>query len=883
MFDITTKKPISKEGIEQLETEMGLPENVDPDSPIGRILTKTNQVKKEGKSLSDEFGVTDFLKQGVKGLDDLKTGSQENLLDKGVMRSAVRYKMLEDMDRGILKLSEMEEAVLKGDRSDKDILEVWLDNYGTDAYDIVEELAPELRNAQTPKDLVLKIEQNVDARPLTETEKLEMKANTREAGRVRQEVEEGNIIPLTDKDPEEFAKGGRVGYEDGGPTKDEYGIMSLPSVPSNPNSVNDDIDRVAQLVVQSYKMGPEEQMNNKQIAYDRIEEIAEQISYGGNIDGVRSNLIDYFNDKVQEYQNMIEEFSTGGRVGFQIGGPAYDATDPIYGSSAITVTPDTIMGPQGNQIQAQTGVNPLLQRIQSGVDRAQNIFMNQAPNRFIDYLSGRTEPVTNLSEIASTQSTRDAVNQGILGSLKRNQVTNPIGAQNFLVKNTDYDGYKLGEAQKSIDASSFGDFLKKAAPSMGGEIVQFFDTMLGSPQDQIANTLGDYTFQYKPPSYDFDDDYMGIKDKMDFPTTGFLPGTAYDVNVELTDADTKQKIREQLFKDPNQQPTFDRKATIERILKNIEPTFNSSQYSPLDLDYLKSLSPSEIKDELDAVYLEGRRFRDADYSSGRIGGGNPFFRYGPQYMEQFNIQGGPLQLSSQNIGYGLRKQLGELSPLIGEEALKSYTKRLDDSLIDYYRTNFTGDTDFQKSIFGIDPQYLNNGGRVGYAYGSGLKLIQILQKLGKNLKTEIKKAVDDLIPSGDPKLDADMAVDNMLEDLNIDRDAIDQYDVLDAYGLAYDELKRPLLKEIEKTKSLAPKMIERFELKEKYPGIDDKLLTQIIDDPDPQRKAEVLATIDQAFELMRQGKSQEEVLDIMKQMTDRTKQAGGGLSYLSGF
>ena len=53
-------------------------------------------------------------------------------------------------------------------------------------------------------------------------------------------------------------------------------------------------------------------------------------------------------------------------------------------------------------------------------------------------------------------------------------------------------------------------------------------------------------------------------------------------------------------------------------------------------------------------------------------------------------------------------------------------------------------------------------------------------------------------------------------------------------------------------------------------------------DPEIQNKAEVLATLDQAFELMRQGKSQEEVYDIMKQMTDRTKQAGGGLAYLMG-
>jgi len=239
--------------------------------------------------------------------------------------------------------------------------------------------------------------------------------------------------------------------------------------------------------------------------------------------------------------------------------------------------------------------------------------------------------------------------------------------------------------------------------------------------------------------------------------------------------------------------------------------------------------------------------------------------------------------------------------------------------------------------------------RQGFAYGSGKKLVQVLKTLGTDLKKEIKKAVDDLIPSGDPKLDADMALDNMLEDLNIDRDAIDQYDILDAYGLAYDEITRPLLKELKnkpkpspkktmnteldemnmkyegeefdrlyddylyykneegnftgsfedfikarrqagsldaemiKLKKLgAPKMAERFELKQKYPGIDDKLLTQIIDDPDPQRKAEVLATIDQAFELMKQGKSHEEVLDIMKKRTDRTKQAGGGLAYLMG-
>ena len=116
------------------------------------------------------------------------------------------------------------------------------------------------------------------------------------------------------------AEGGRIGYEGGGPTKDQYGIMTLPESPSNPDSFNDDIDRVAQLVAQSSNLDKESQMNNKQIAYDRIEKIAEEMSYDGNIEGVRSNLISYFDDKVQEYMNMIRENKAmGGRMGYSDG------------------------------------------------------------------------------------------------------------------------------------------------------------------------------------------------------------------------------------------------------------------------------------------------------------------------------------------------------------------------------------------------------------------------------------------------------------------------------------------------------------------------------------------------------------------------------------
>jgi hypothetical protein len=83
------------------------------------------------------------------------------------------------------------------------------------------------------------------------------------------------------------------------------------------------------------------------------------------------------------------------------------------------------------------------------------------------------------------------------------------------------------------------------------------------------------------------------------------------------------------------------------------------------------------------------------------------------------------------------------------------------------------------------------------------------------------------------------------------------------------------------TEGLAPQMTERMQLKIKYPGISDDLIKQIMIDDNPQRKAEVLATLDEAFKMMDKGMSPEEILNAVK-TTPRTKQAEGGLNYLMG-
>jgi hypothetical protein len=82
---------------------------------------------------------------------------------------------------------------------------------------------------------------------------------------------------------------------------------------------------------------------------------------------------------------------------------------------------------------------------------------------------------------------------------------------------------------------------------------------------------------------------------------------------------------------------------------------------------------------------------------------------------------------------------------------------------------------------------------------------------------------------------------------------------------------------------MLPKMTERFKLKQKYPGINDELLSEIVEDPDPQNKAEALATLDQAMKLVEEGKGTDEIISILQNLKKTRKDnSKGGLQYLMG-
>ena len=77
---------------------------------------------------------------------------------------------------------------------------------------------------------------------------------------------------------------------------------------------------------------------------------------------------------------------------------------------------------------------------------------------------------------------------------------------------------------------------------------------------------------------------------------------------------------------------------------------------------------------------------------------------------------------------------------------------------------------------------------------------------------------------------------------------------------------------------------ERTALKQKYPGVTDDLIEKILVDDNPQRKAEVLATMDEYLKLREVGKSEEEAFKIVVDSFQKpTKHAEGGrVSYSGG-
>ena len=171
---------------------------------------------------------------------------------------------------------------------------------------------------------------------------------------------------------------------------------------------------------------------------------------------------------------------------------------------------------------------------------------------------------------------------------------------------------------------------------------------------------------------------------------------------------------------------------------------------------------------------------------------------------------------------------------------------LDDEAVEMDETKDLGD---RLKDLPDDIPDMAEGGRIGYKVGSGKQGIQsLLNMINKKFGKDTMKTADQVTLTNDMVL--------------------------------AKETKRAL-EELKDYKDIAPQFYQRMTLKLKYPGISDELIAKIMADDDPQRIAEVMATMDEAFKMMDKGMSKDEILKTFK-TTPRTKNAGGGLNYLMG-
>ncbi len=168
---------------------------------------------------------------------------------------------------------------------------------------------------------------------------------------------------------------------------------------------------------------------------------------------------------------------------------------------------------------------------------------------------------------------------------------------------------------------------------------------------------------------------------------------------------------------------------------------------------------------------------------------------------------------------------------------------------------------------------LKNGGRVGMFRGG------IPKNLQAALRAIMSKYGDDAITTADKAPQPEKTIQEQIMDFNTrTKSKVPEYDPKGRSQFEKDVEEAGGMEEFldaNPITEMAPKMVERLELKARYPGITDDLLDRILIDDNPQRKAEVLATLDEAFAMMKKGKGPDEVLNILKNM-NRTKQADGG-------
>ena len=214
------------------------------------------------------------------------------------------------------------------------------------------------------------------------------------------------------------------------------------------------------------------------------------------------------------------DYASGGLAGmlgerpkYQMGGDvAYDATDSsIYGSSAITVTPDTVMGPGGNQIQDKMGKPGLPSLAPPGVEEfivrrpgtpiqidpkalyeAKGPYNRSAPvTRTIEERKKIAEDMNNASTgLMRNDGTRVNINYENIPEREDNMATMPIGKLEPLQP---FEGKTFNKIPEQY-RSGFSEYVKQNPIGPGGQAISYAKLPDGN-QVQFGDTASAAAFR----------------------------------------------------------------------------------------------------------------------------------------------------------------------------------------------------------------------------------------------------------------------------------------------------------------------------------------------------------------------------------------------------
>jgi hypothetical protein len=310
VFDLGTKEKVTPGGITSLTEKAG--QKSPPGTLMGNIESRIKQLEASGEDLSTMKGQTlDEIMGDV--MQTQKTMSK--MQDEGLVRAAVRYKMMDDLKRGTLKLPKNLEDVVRGASNEEEVITIFRNNYGEDALEQVDSLIPDFYKMTSPADAVKKIEKNF---PNMKPKKIEVKQtmDLDEAKKAEQE----NILTPGKAIPADSPEGKKITEALIGKPKAE--VVSLPTAEKILSDMRNlgPIDAMKEANKVLKKEGPYKNLTDKD-----IEKIMDDINdhiFGGDLP------VD------------PEDFANGGRVGFNEGSKLTDYIKTNISASTSSSSPE---------------------------------------------------------------------------------------------------------------------------------------------------------------------------------------------------------------------------------------------------------------------------------------------------------------------------------------------------------------------------------------------------------------------------------------------------------------------------------------------------------------------------------------------------------------